>query len=78
MVNLFTNYIHNALHQIEWTNQMLLDKVSAIEVEIKGLKEEIRRVKKDRTTFQNVVFGLLCDKLNDDAPCNSCARVVVA
>ena len=30
---------------------MLLDKVSAIEVEIEGLKEEISRVKEDRTTF---------------------------
>ena len=57
---------------------MLLDNVGVIEVEIKGSKEEIRKVKKDRTTFQKAVFGLLCDRLNRDAPCNSCGGVAVA
>ena len=38
MANLFANYIHDALRWIERANQMLLDKVGAIEVELKGLK----------------------------------------
>ena len=54
---------------------MLLDKVGAIEVEIKGLKEEIRRSYEDMTAFQKAVFGLLCHRLNDEAPCNSCGGV---
>ena len=41
MANPFANYIHDALRRIEWTNQMLLDKVSVIKVKFKGLKEEI-------------------------------------
>ena len=78
MANPFANYIHDALRQIKGTNQMLLDNVGAIEVELKDLKEDIRRSYEDRTAFQKPVFGFLFDRLNGNAPCNSCGRVVVA
>ena len=75
MANPFANYIHNALRQIEGANQMLLDKVGSREVELKGLKEEIKRSYEDRIAFQKVVFGLLCDRLNGDVPCKLCGGV---
>ena len=43
MANPFANYIHDALCRIQGTNQMLLDNVGAIEVELKDLKEDIKR-----------------------------------
>ena len=78
MANPFANYIHDDLRQIAGANQMLLDKVGAIKVELKSLKEESRRSYEERTTFQKAVFGLLFNRLNGDAPCNLCSGVLAA
>lgn len=64
MANSFTNYVVDMLRRMDQKYDLLIDEVMKFDMELKNVKEVMKRRKDERRSYEKVVFDMLINGLN--------------